>query len=71
MTSKTPRHRAPGVLARPRSFAYSILRFNQSDTIGQDRYAAALEGIEALNNSSSVAQPCDLRLSSGLNIKLG
>jgi DNA-binding transcriptional LysR family regulator len=42
--------RAPGIFARLRSFAYNILRFNQSDTIAQDRYAAALGGIEALNN---------------------
>jgi predicted transposase YbfD/YdcC len=32
----------PGIFARIRSFAYNILRFNQSDTIAQDRYAAAL-----------------------------
>jgi predicted transposase YbfD/YdcC len=38
----------PGVFARLRSFAYNILRLNQSDTIAQDRYAAALGGIEAL-----------------------
>jgi hypothetical protein len=41
---------ALGIFARLRSFAYNILRFNQSDTIAQDRYAAALGGIEALNN---------------------
>ena len=41
--------RAPGIFARLRSFAYNILRFNQSDTIAQDRYAAALGGIEALS----------------------
>jgi predicted transposase YbfD/YdcC len=29
----------PGVFARMRSFAYNILRINQSDTIAQDRYA--------------------------------
>jgi predicted transposase YbfD/YdcC len=38
----------PGVFARLRSFAYNILRLNQSDTIAQDRYAAALGGIESL-----------------------
>ena len=38
----------PGVFARIRSFAYNILRFNQSDTIPQDRYAAALGGLESL-----------------------
>src|SRR6516162_8160382 len=35
----------PGIFARLRSFAYNILRFNQSDTIAQDRYAAALGGL--------------------------
>jgi hypothetical protein len=29
--------RNPGIFARLRSFAYNILRFNQSDTIAQDR----------------------------------
>ena len=32
------------------SFAYNILRFNQPDTIAQDRYAAALGGLEALSD---------------------
>jgi hypothetical protein len=32
----------PGIFARMGSFAYNILRINQSDTIAQDRYAAAL-----------------------------
>jgi hypothetical protein len=38
----------PGIFARMRSFAYNILRINQSDTIAQDRYAAALGGIDAI-----------------------
>lgn len=38
----------PGVFARLRSFAYNILRINQSDTIAQDRYAAALGGLNAI-----------------------
>jgi predicted transposase YbfD/YdcC len=38
----------PGVFARMRSFAYNILRINQSDTIAQDRYAAALGGVESI-----------------------
>lgn len=38
----------PGIFARMRSFAYNILRINQSDTIAQDRYAAALGGLENL-----------------------
>jgi predicted transposase YbfD/YdcC len=36
----------PGIFARLRSFGYNILRFNQSDTIAQDRYAAALGGLD-------------------------
>ena len=39
----------PGIFARIRSFAYNILRFNQSDTIAQDRYAAALGGLKSLS----------------------
>jgi len=38
----------PGVFARIRSFAYNILRINQSDTIAQDRYAAALGGLVSI-----------------------
>jgi hypothetical protein len=38
----------PGIFARMRSFAYNILRINQSDTIAQDRYAAALGGLTAI-----------------------
>ena len=38
----------PGIFARLRSFAYNLLRSNQSDTIPQDRYAAALGGLNAL-----------------------
>lgn len=41
--------RNPGIFARLRSFAYNILRFNQSDTIAQDRYAAALGGLTFLS----------------------
>jgi hypothetical protein len=41
--------RATGIFARLRSFVYNILRFNQADTIAQDRYAAALGGIKALS----------------------
>jgi hypothetical protein len=40
--------RKPGVFARLRSFAYNILRRNQSSTFSQDRYAAALAGADAL-----------------------
>jgi hypothetical protein len=42
----------PGIFARIRSFAYNILRFNQSDTIAQDRYAAALGGLKSLFSMS-------------------
>jgi len=41
------RHK-PSVFARLRSFAYNILRCNQSSTFSQDRYAAALAGADAL-----------------------
>jgi hypothetical protein len=40
----------PGIFARLVSFAFNILRFNQSGSIAQDRYAAALGGFEALNS---------------------
>jgi predicted transposase YbfD/YdcC len=42
----------PGVFARIRSFAYNILRINQSDTIAQDRYAAALSGLDVMLSMS-------------------
>ena len=38
----------PGVFARLRSFAYNILRRNKNSTFSQDRYAAALAGLEEL-----------------------
>ena len=38
----------PGVFARLRSFAYNILRRNQNSTFSQDRYAAALAGLDEL-----------------------
>ena len=37
----------PGVFARIRSFAYNVLRRNQTSTCSQDRYAAALAGFDA------------------------
>jgi hypothetical protein len=40
----------PGIFARIRSFGYNILRFNQSGTIAQDRYALALGGINSLSS---------------------
>ena len=38
----------PGIFARIRSFAYNILRRNQTTTFNQQRYAAALAGLNAL-----------------------
>jgi hypothetical protein len=38
----------PGIFSRMRSFGLNLLRFNQRDTIAQDRYAAAFGGLNAL-----------------------
>ena len=38
----------PGVFARLRSFAFNILKANQVSTLAQDRYRAALAGIDYL-----------------------
>jgi predicted transposase YbfD/YdcC len=38
----------PGVFARLRSFAYNILKRNQTDTTPQDRLAAAFGGLKAM-----------------------
>ncbi len=38
----------PGVFARLRSFAFNILKVNQTDTLSQDRYRAGLAGIKNL-----------------------
>ena len=38
----------PGVFARLRSFAFNILKANQTDTLSQDRYRASLAGIQKL-----------------------
>ncbi len=38
----------PGVFARLRSFAFNILKANQTDTLSQDRYRAGLAGIKKL-----------------------
>ncbi len=38
----------PGVFARLRSFAYNILQRNRTATFTQQRYAAALGGLQAL-----------------------
>jgi hypothetical protein len=36
------------VFARPRSFAFNILKANRTDTLSQDRYRAGLAGIKNL-----------------------
>jgi hypothetical protein len=38
----------PGVFARLRSFGFNILKANRTDTLSQDRYRAALAGIDNL-----------------------
>jgi predicted transposase YbfD/YdcC len=38
----------PGVFARLRSFAFNILKANRTSTLNQDRYRAALAGIDNL-----------------------
>jgi hypothetical protein len=38
----------PGVFARLRSFAFNILKANQTDTLSQDRYRAGRAGIGKL-----------------------
>jgi hypothetical protein len=40
----------PGVFARIRSFGFNILKANRTDTTSQDRYRAALAGIENLGD---------------------
>ena len=38
----------PGVFARLRSFAFNILKANQTDSLSQDRYRASLAGVKNL-----------------------
>ena len=38
----------PGVFARLRSFAFNILKSHKTSTLSQDRYRAALGGIDNL-----------------------
>jgi hypothetical protein len=40
----------PGIVARLRSFAFNILKANKASTLPQDRYRAALAGIDNLLN---------------------
>ncbi len=46
----------PGVFARLRSFAFNILKANQTDTLSQDRYRASLAGITKLLRMLAVPQ---------------
>jgi predicted transposase YbfD/YdcC len=46
----------PGVFARLRSFAFNVLKANRNDTLSQDRYRAALAGIENLSNLVAISQ---------------
>ena len=46
----------PGVFARLRSFAFNINKANRSGTMNQDRYRAALAGIENLLQFRGVAE---------------
>jgi len=45
-----------GVFARMRSFAFNILMTNRSETLRQDRYRAALGGIQPLLNLLEIRQ---------------
>jgi predicted transposase YbfD/YdcC len=40
----------PRLFARIRSFAFNILKANKGDTLSQDRYRAALAGVDELIN---------------------
>ena len=46
----------PGVFARLRSFAFNISKANRSATMSQDRYRAALAGVDNLLRFRGVAQ---------------
>ncbi len=46
----------PGVFARLRSFAFNILKANQTDTLSQDRYRAGLAGIKNLLSLTVIRQ---------------
>ena len=46
----------PGVFARLRSFAFNILKANQTGTLPQDRYRAALAGIDNLLNLLAIPE---------------
>ena len=46
----------PGVFARLRSFAFNILKANQTDTLSQDRYHAGLAGLKDLLKMLAIPQ---------------
>jgi len=46
----------PGVFARLRSFAFNILKSNKTSTTSQDRYRAALAGIDNLLEGLAIPQ---------------
>ena len=45
----------PGVFARIRSFGFNILKANRTNTTSQDRYRAALAGIETLGSLVAIS----------------
>ena len=45
----------PSIFARARSFAFNILKANQTNTLSQDRYRASLAGFDNLLNLFGVA----------------
>ena len=46
----------PGIFARLRSFGFNILKANRTNTLSQDRYRAALTGIDNLLNLCAISQ---------------
>jgi predicted transposase YbfD/YdcC len=46
----------PGVFARLRSFAFNILKANKTNTLSQDRYRAALAGIDNLLSLITISE---------------
>ncbi len=44
----------PGIFARLRSFGFNILKANRIGTLNQDRYRAALGGLDALSRLANI-----------------
>ncbi len=44
----------PGVFARLRSFGFNILKANRTDMLNQDRYRAALGGLDGLSGLANI-----------------